>query len=234
MRRFSLLFFLFASLSSYSQTKDALLWTGIGLDYNLSKKISFKYETQLRLDKNISSLKTYYNELSANYEPIKYFKVGGTYRYSRQNKTEHYENSHRICINTSYTVPLKELNLRFKLRARYQFKFDRLTQINNTIYPDFGNMFRLKFNVKYKNDAFKRIQPYAFYELFKSLDNDNYTEGRLSAYRIGLGLDFDLPKRQEISVKYIYEGENSSVPSISHIYLVQYNYTLKSKSSKRN
>ena len=50
------------SILSFGQNQDAQLWTGLGLKADIGKKISLKYETQARFYKNVSTLRTYYNE----------------------------------------------------------------------------------------------------------------------------------------------------------------------------
>lgn len=231
--RYLLTLLFFNSIFAFTQVKsDALLWTGLGIDIKPIKKLRLKYESQLRFDKNCSSFYTYYNELAIDYELFKKFELGGNYRYSRQ-KAAFFKNDNRFCLNAKYTVKLKKLGLRIKTRARYQFSFDRISQINNIIYPEYENTFRLKFDLKYKNDALKRIQPRLFYELFKSLEPYNTKKGQLNAYRIGVGIDLDLPKRQELSFKYMYDHNQHLAHSIAHIYMIQYNYSLKLKSKKK-
>ena len=218
---------IFGSSFAFGQVQDAEFWGGLGLKANLTKDLSVKYETQSRFYKNVSTLKNYYNEIAVNYEVIKRLKVGVSYRYARKNRETFFEGENRLCFNAGYGYKLGETGLRLKARARYQFAFDRLGTINEVVYPGQKHVFRLKMDLRYKNSAFKRVLPHVGYELFKDIQPSGLSG--LSAYRVYGGLDFDLPARHELSLKYIYEFNNASVLNAAHIYMVQYNYELPSK-----
>lgn len=224
--RFIILTAFLSSFTLFSQIQDAELWTGLGLKTSFGKT-SLKYETQTRFYKNASVLKTYYNELSGEYEVIKNLSLGLSYRFSVRDKESYRINDNRFCFNAEYGDKIKNLDLKLKARARYQFDFDRLSPINDIIYPDKRNTFRLKLELQYEHDDFKRVSPYVGYELFKALQPTQYAT--LDAYRVFGGLDFDLPARHEIGLKYIFELENGSAPKIAHCYIIQYNYDISSK-----
>lgn len=223
---------LFFSISAFSQTEDAEVWGGLGLKASPIKNLSLKYETQSRFYKNVSTLKTHYHEFSANYEFVKNLDIGTSYRYSRKNRETHFSGENRICLNLSYGQKLGKTGLRIKTRLRYQLAFDRTGVVNDVIYPRINNTFRWKVDLKYKNKEFKRVSPFVGYEYFKSIQPVGIS-GFADAYRVYGGLDFDLPARHELGLKYIYELENNAAPGISHIYVVQYNYSLPSKWFKK-
>ncbi|NOQ74510.1 MAG: DUF2490 domain-containing protein [Crocinitomix sp.] len=231
MRSLILSTLLISTLGGFSQTQDAQLWTGLGLKADLGKKMSLKYETQTRFYKNASTLRTYYNELSASYELAKNFGLGVSYRYSRKAKEGYFVGENRFCLNADYSIKIAETGLRLKTRARYQLGFDRTAVINEVIYPNIGSTFRWKFNLRYKNDDFKRVLPFVGYELFKAIQPAGSVG--LDAYRVYAGIDFDLPKRHELGIKYIYELDHGSQQSVTHNYVLQYNYSLPSKWFKK-
>ena len=212
-----LLFSFFVSTLGFAQSQDAEVWTGIGLKANINKKFSLKYESQARFFKNASTLKTYYNELAANYEVIDNLKLGASYRYSRRNRESHFASDNRISLNSSYGFKLGKTGLKLKTRARYQYSFNRFGVINDFIYPDIDHLFRCKFELAYKNKSVKRISPFVGYELFKNIQPAGVIG--LDAYRAYGGLDFDLPARHELQLKYIYELENGNQPSLSLIHI---------------
>lgn len=226
-----IIFISIISSTAFTQQIDAELWLGVAIKADLSKKLSLKYETQTRFNQNATRLKTYYNELSIDYELIKNLEIGTTYRYSRRNRDTYYLGDNRICFNLEYEKKITEIGFKLKTRARYQYSFDRLSVINNLIFPETENMFRLKLQLDYKNDAFKRLLPSVGYELFKSF-NPTKMQG-LSAYRLYAGLDLDLPDRHEISLKYIYEKDFGTIQQVNHIYMIQYGYRLSSKLFKK-
>lgn len=226
-----LVIFLLFSGFGFAQVVDAELWTGLGLKADLNKKLSLKYETQGRFNQNVSVFKTYYNELSLDYELIKNLGLGVSYRYSRRNRLTHFISDNRFCLNLEYEKKITDFGFKLKTRARYQYSFDRLKAINNLIFPDTENTFRLKFELKYKNDDFKRLLPSVGYELFKSFKPTSI-QG-INSYRLYAKLDFDLPARHEIALKYIYEKNYGSAQEINHIYMIQYGYSLSSKLFKK-
>jgi long-subunit fatty acid transport protein len=222
---------LFISVFGFSQNQDAQLWTGLGLKANIGKKLSLKYETQTRFYKNASTLRTYYNELSVGYEVVKNLSLGTSYRYSRKDKEGYFAGENRVCINADYAYKIAETGLRFKTRARYQLAFDRVGVINDVIYPNVRSTFRWKFDLKYRNADFKRVMPFVGYELFKAIQPAGFSG--IDAYRIYAGIDFDLPKRHELGIKYIYELDYGTQQNITHNYVIQYNYSLPSKLFKK-
>lgn len=215
----------------FSQNKDANLWTGIGLEMEMVKDFSVGFETQLRLDNNMTTYNQAYGELSADYKVIKGVSVGVIYRYSRKNDGDYFFNQNRICLDASYSFKL-DMGLSFKTRARYQHSFDRLSMVNG-IYPDRANIYRQSFKIEYKIKDFKLIEPFIGAEIFHSINPINENAGFLDTYRFKAGLSLDLPKRQSIKLFYTYEHEQRSVDNKAYIYGIQYNYEFKSLHKKR-
>lgn len=230
MRRLFFFTFLISTLS-FGQVQDAEFWAGIAIKADVTKKLSLKYETQTRFFKNASTLKTYYNELNADYEVFDDFELGLGYRYSKRNRGANFAGDNRISLNSSYDFNLAETGLKFKTRARYQYSFERFGVINDFIYPDIDHLFRWKFELEYENDAFKRIIPFAGYELFKAIQPAGYNG--LDGYRVYAGFELDLPNRHAFEFKYIFEYEVGDQPQAIHNYMVQYNYELSSKLFKK-
>lgn len=207
-----------------AQVEDAELWTGIGIKSDLGKKFGLKYETQTRFHKNISVLRQYYNELSLDYEVVKNVELGITYRHSFKIDEAISNQENRFCFNLEYGDKIKPLDLRIKGRARYQFAYDRFSVINDMILPDQKSTFRFKVDLEYSNKKIKRFIPSIGYELFKSFAPVEIVG--IDAYRIYAGIDFDLPARHEIGLRYTFEKDISDVVAHYHIYLIQYNYKL--------
>ncbi len=225
MRYFIAFCFLITGLTSYSQMIDAHLWTGVGLNTSLNKKIELSYKTQARLYKNASTLRVYYNQLGVSYKVAKGFKVGLVYRFSRKKKQDTYfASENRFVFDATYGYKVKSIGTKFTVRARFQNGFDRLKPINNAIYPNITNKFRLKLTAKYKYKNFKRVQPYISYKFFKSLDSQPIEFS--IAQRFSLGLFLDLPYKNELKLAYIYQKNNGNVIEIRHIYMIQYAYNL--------
>jgi hypothetical protein len=213
------------SLISFSQTEDAHLWTGIGLNASLNKNIELNYKTQTRFYKNATTLRVYFNQLGFSYQVAKGFKVGMAYRFSRKLKAgTYFASENRFMFNASYGYKIKTIGTKFSARVRFQNGFDRLKPINDIIYPNITNKLRVKLTAKYKHKDFKRIQPYVSYEFFKSIDNQSFEFS--ITQRFSGGLFFDLPYKNELKLAYIYQKNNGNIIEIRHIYMIQYAYNL--------
>lgn len=225
MRKIFLYLFLIGSVSAFAQSQDAHLWMGAGVSGKLSEKLSVGYESQVRLYKNASTVRVFFNQVGGSYEIVDDLKVGLEYRFARKRKDNYFVSSNRFMFNTSYGYKIDPISTKFKIRLRYQNSFDRLGVINETILPNISNVIRAKVSAKYKNVDFKRVQPFVAAEIFKSL-NPEPIEFGVNAYRLSAGIFFDLPFKNELKVYYIYQ-QNYGVPiGIRHIYSFQYNYKL--------
>lgn len=225
IKKLFVLAILFSGFMSHSQIVDAHLWSGVGLNASINKKIEIGYKTQTRFYKNATTLRVYFNQLGVSYKVVKGVKVGVGYRFSRKKKKDSYfVSENRVMFNASYGYKIKPIGTKFTVRARYQTGFDRLKPINDVIYPNISNKFRVKVTAKYKYKDFKRVQPYVSYEFFKSL-NAKPLEFSL-AQRFSAGLFLDLPFKNELKLAYIYQKNNGNIIEIRHIYMIQYAYNL--------
>ncbi|MCH2235815.1 MAG: DUF2490 domain-containing protein [Crocinitomicaceae bacterium] len=209
------------AFSGKAQVNDALFWAGAGAKLDITKDLRLDYEFQTRFNKNFTTLTNFYNELSLKYDVVKGLNVGLSYRYARKNREAYFVGENRLSLNVRYGYRL-DMGLKFSTRVRYQHAFDRLSTINNTIVPDVRQLFRWKGKVSYRNKDFKRVQPWATGEWFANLKPSLY--GLTNAYRLGVGVDFDLPARNELMIGYMYEKEFRQTEQNNHIYVIQYTY----------
>ncbi|UKN00534.1 DUF2490 domain-containing protein [Paracrocinitomix mangrovi] len=229
IKKLSFILLFFVSFSAVGQKTDAMFWTGVGLDLGITKDLKVEYETQFRLDQNASRLSQYYSELGVGYD-LKYgFDAGFVYRYSRKNEGSYYFNESRLCFDISWKYKT-EFGLSARLKTRYQHAFDRFKTVNDVV-PNKKNTLRFSLKFDYEHPEFKLIQPFISPELFIALPPNN--SNVLDTYRVKGGLTFDLPKRHEITVFYMYEHENRNTDNLNHIYCLQYNYSFKSLHKKK-
>lgn len=228
------LFVILFSLSFFAigqNNEDAELWTGVSLRYDVNKALKIGYDTQVRMDRNMINFSQYYNELQAEYELTSDLDVGVAYRLSLKDNFDYRFMENRFVVNLEYAIKAKKLGLRLKTRGRYQNAFNRLTVINDQVQPDIEQTLRLKFNLQYENDLFKRIIPFIEYELFKPI-YEGISTSFIEAYRIAGGIKLDLPKKHAFEFAYIYDH---TVPEAfsRHIYAVQYKYEITNKLFKK-
>jgi len=221
------LLLIFSLYSSYAQVQDAELWTGIGIESKLIKKLSAELTIQNRLNNNMSVVKNTYGQFGLDYKISSKIDAGLTYRLARKNKLEYYESVHRLCLNANYSYKIKKTGLSFKVRARYQYSFDRFSTINPYILPDQKSLYRIKLTTAYKIKSLKVIKPFINGEVFFGLDQD--VKHELLTYRLSGGINVIPNKRHTIKVRYIFENNFEDIPNVNHIYAVTYQYDLKGK-----
>jgi hypothetical protein len=222
----------FLSFSSHSQilgmTKDALLWTGIGVNLDINKQFSFAYENQVRLNQNMTTLQNFYNEFAVGFNPpgVKGLDFGIKYRLSRKNRGEYYAFENRFNLDAQYGYKIEPINVSISFRARYQVAFNRLGTVNTDIFPRTQNTARFRFKISYNNPDFKRVQPFVSAEPFVALQPKNQYSW-MNSYRLTGGIKFDLPKRFELEAYYIFEKTFRAVPIKNYIYGLQLTYVFK-------
>lgn len=223
MRHFLLSIF-FVSTLGLAQKKDALLWTGVGTDLGITKDLSIEFESQYRTNSNMSRYQQVYGEIGANHSIIRGLTGGVVYRYSRKNNGDYFYNDNRISTYLRYKYKT-EFGLDLQIKMRHQYSFDRIKEINDVV-PEKKHVLRTAFKLSYKNDNFKRIQPFFSTEFFYPLSY-SVANAFWDTYRIRGGITLDLPKRQEVKLYYMYEHENRNIDNLNHIYCIQYNYSIK-------
>ncbi len=221
------IFLVIFSFQGISQIHDAELWTAASVKSKLIKKLSADFMIQSRFYQNVSTFKTGFVQLSADYDLRSGLAVGFNYRLANKNRISHYEMVNRLCLNLFYQYKIKDLGLRFKVRGRYQREFDRIQAVNDYILPDFESVFRLKLRIDYKNKNFKDLRPFINTEIFSDISELDFTD--VTAYRLSAGLNYAISKRHGIKARYIYESNFTDIPRINHIYSISYQYSLKGK-----
>ena len=211
--------------------KDAELWVGGSVSSKIVKNLNADIALQSRFFNNATQFKTVFLQIGLDYNLISNFDVGLTYRVARRNELDHFTTMNRLSINASFQEKFKDLGLKFKIRGRYQYSFNRLNTINDVIIPEDKSAWRLKATLTYGNDLFKKIDPFINGELFYSTDPS--ITNNLFAFRLGMGTSYSINKRSNLKFRYIYEHSRSKTPQFSHIYNLTYNYKLKGKLLKR-
>ena len=103
MKRFTLI--VLACLSGIlvsAQTKSFQVWTGIGVSYELSKKISFDFETETRFQQASKTLKQAAVSVGARYAITKPLYVGVSYEFADKYKKNGYFPVNTFVANLGY------------------------------------------------------------------------------------------------------------------------------------
>jgi hypothetical protein len=161
-------------------------------------------------------------ELSVRYEIAKWLEPSVDYRLIFNQSRTSYERStgHRLNLNLNTGIDYDRFD--FQLRVRYQYSFARFSG-NSGYDPDFDNAVRIKPKIKY-NIKGSKIDPLIESEWFY---NTNYGEfgKQFVKYRFAVGVDINLPKKHELTIKYRYDYEfNVPNPWRSHVLSIGHTY----------
>lgn len=216
-------FLLLIYIISFTQEKDFVSWTAIEINKKMNKKISLALEEQLRMFNNVSYIKTVFTQISTGFKFNKYFKAEASYRFIQEPDLNfNYFLKHRYDINLYYKNKINDIC--FTLRTRFQQSFEDLYKEYANINPEIYIRNKLTLNF----DLDKKYIPYIGTELYYSLNNVELSEGKsFKKYRLFLGTNYKINKKQEIKLFYIFQNEiNVSNPLNSNIIGIKYSYRL--------
>ncbi|MBO72057.1 MAG: hypothetical protein CMD35_00435 [Flavobacteriales bacterium] len=236
-RSFVLTVLILGNLSGITQNMDAMVdnsaesWSIAELRYYPSKKFRFGIEQQLRFNDNISTFDRTFTELNGRFSFLKNFNFGLTYRYMFINdhtgNTQGFEKHFRwdYYISQKIKVSQFEIQNRIKYQNRKEIRDPSIRCICET-----RNYWRLKSGVKYKIKNWK-YDPYFSSEIF--LPTNKREKQLNNRYRLAIGTDIKISKRQKLRVRYMFEREIKSWnPEANSIFQIKYMYAIKKKKKK--
>lgn len=215
----SILLFTGASLSG--QYSDFRLWTGL----EISKKLNNKLDAKLDLGQRFKDNSTRYDRslvtASLRYEPVKDFEIRGGYRYILlKDKRLNLVSRYRINLDAVYSYDIGELSMSFK--ERVQYGFDDLNSIDYLYVNKLTSRTRAEASYHIFSTP---LSMFASYELFISLNRQDF--GLPLVHRYKAGLSYDLSFKNSIEIAYILDNEVNSVnPLRSHILSISYSLDL--------
>lgn len=221
----------FISAPFYAQantTGDVLLWSSIGFDYKLNKKIKLKLEQNLRLKNDMSTRDEYFTEFSVDYELFKDFEITAGFRYITENddqgRIQGDENHFRYQFDISYKYDYKRFT--FSHRIRYQNKNELGISVEQGDLP--RETLRFKTGIDYNIRKWK-LDPKFDAELFSRKQDNNllFSDMQATKYRITLGTSYNLKKLGELDLYYRIENDVKAHPDFRvQIIGIGYKYSL--------
>lgn len=214
-------FFLATCQAVYSQSQDFALWEGFALKYELIDPLSVSVESSLRLNNNASQLKTAFTNVGFNYKVSSPVRLTAGYRFSLTLK----QNRHRFYSGISYRYKVKSIRTSFRARLRYQY-----TIVGNKRPRDPESYLRFKLQPKYDIKG----SPFAIFvgaDTWFNLTKPVYDFDR---YRLQIGLDYEVSKRNTLGLIYQYQHEfNVTDPLFSHIVAFEVGIDITPKKEKK-
>lgn len=203
--------------------------TSAELRYYPIRNLKLSVEQQLRFDDNISVFDKTFTEFNVRYRFWNQLDLGIGYRYiflnDNHGQEQGIERYHRVHYYISHQFKLK----RFEIENRINFQ-SRKEILDKSIdcLKETRNYWRFKSGLNY-NIRKCKFDPFFSAEI---LLPTNQWENKLhNRYRLSIGTDIKLSKKQKISVEYMFDREIKNWnPEVFHIIQINYIFTIKKKS----
>ncbi len=205
---------------SIAQNGDAELWTGIELQKRLAKGLSLRLEEEVRINDNISDVKSVFTQVGVTYRFNKYFRTKITYRLGNQPALNGPGPFNRFM--TDFTFRYKKKPFIFFLRGRYQNHVSEM----NVDYTARDRDIHWRTRLMVKIDLDKAVQPYIGSEFYNQLNNP---KGNVAdTYRFYLGIEYRMARNQEVKLGYILEKPMNPVRNqlTAHIWAINYSFVI--------
>ncbi|MBR7035439.1 MAG: DUF2490 domain-containing protein [Bacteroidales bacterium] len=208
MKRFTLI--VLACLSGIlvsAQTKSFQVWTGIGVSYELSKKLSFDFETETRFQQASKTLKQAAVSVGARYAITKPIYVGVSYEFADKYKKNGYFPVNTFVANLGYKRKLGD----FRLGIQTKLTVEKNSYIKNPedIYPEW----KQKNKIKLGYAKYKRIKPSIAVETYHPLEaGANY---RISTVKYSANCTLGFRKGIDFTAGYMFRHEIDKCEYIS-------------------
>ncbi|MEN9699864.1 MAG: hypothetical protein RLZZ301_1062 [Bacteroidota bacterium] len=214
--------FLSAQNSSVYQT-----WTELGASYKLSKQSALGLDLTTRFA--AGGVNCFFPQISYRYKVSTYFRPSLDYRLiEQQNGFGNFILQHRINANAQFNYGFNAFQ--FGFRVRYQYSFNRLSQINDS---EFNDAFRFKPSLEYDLKKWN-LHPSLSTEFFLAALSDQQSYG-LNRIRWYAGVEMDISSQQSISVGYFYDQRIYSPGAVNRAILnLGYSYSFEKAKKKSN
>lgn len=222
---FSLILLFGLFLVSSAKSKDNELWTGYEWQFPVTGDLSLKFGEQVRIFRDITTVKQILNDFGLKYEILKYLEATAYYRL-RMKQDDPSENQflpyHELNLAVSASFEYKPVDFSYRIRYQKEFRDDKKSHeeyIRNRILAE--------------TKITKEIRPFAYYELFYRM---NYHKGdRFDNFRAGLGIEWRAFKNVKFEFSYSIENEfNIEEPQAKNIFGLNASFSLDGKGSDKS
>lgn len=205
-----------------AQSRTAL-WLSGEISRELIKNVDVNFNTNIRFV-DPGGLNTLYQEVGIKYNGIKWLKPSIDYRFvTSYDERNNYTNSNRLNFNLDFRHKLKD----FKggVRFRYQMYLANWVATDSDLDPSI----RIKPYISWEIPK-KKFKPQLSAEFFY---NPIYGQfGRaFNRVRIGANVEFDLPKKQTLSITY-YFGNKFFAKNTYYEHILSLGYAFEWKKNK--
>ena len=183
-----------------AQDKDAGLWTTIGIEVKVVKKVTASFSQEFRFNENISELGTIFSEAGLEYKVNKHFRVSANYRFTLKKRLDDYYGSrYRFFVDVKYDKKIKPIEITW--RGRLQ------KETANPTRSEFGGIpeYYLRNKIGAKWDLDKPYAPYLSLEVFSRLSYPRFYA--FDNIRTSVGMEYAFSKHHKVDLYYMIQKE---------------------------
>ena len=202
-------------------------WLGGNLSIKINNHWEFNLENQFRYSIDNIDFDRNFTEFQIQESVNNQFSWGVSYRYIMKNND--FENIFQNYNRYNYFISQNFVigsNRRFNLKYKFQYQRRRENFFNtNKFIGELRKFWRFKTTFSYNITDWK-LDPKLGIEFF--IRGNNHPTDQFNKYRISIGTQKKVNKKQSISFKYMYEKQYKSWnPEVFHVLAIKYNYQLK-------
>lgn len=193
----------------FPNVDDNELWSSIGIEKGLTKKIDLEFEQEARFKENLSSFKKTFSDVSLSYKITSSIRCAGDYRvivYQDRVAT-------RLALNGYYKKSIGLISIMYRLRIQQE------ADPNDNLPENLGRN-RLSIRYRWK----KRLSPYLEGELFHRIWKPSF---RWEKFRFTVGMRTKLTSMLTIKSYYRLQKEvNISKPETVNVWGMEFGFSL--------
>ena len=210
---------LFYSFCAFGQVNDFQIRTGVTLKKDFTKKINLQLDEQIRLYENVSRIKQFYTEVSAEYQLNKHIDFAANYRFIQKQENTVFGTIHRLCFDVALKQKISKFTI--SLRSRYKKEFYHAWfYYENPLDPT--QYLRNKLTIETK--LIKKLNIYLSPEFYYQLDN---SEGNIfDKARYEAGIDYKVNKKKYLNLFFMLQKQ-MNVSKADTDYILGLNYKFK-------
>lgn len=205
-----------------AQNEDFVTWWNFTLKGEITKKLNYSIEPELRLFENSSELSSWQTEFNIGYEVIKNLDIGGIYRYTVDFEKPNYNRRiDRFSLYLKYQV--KTGDLKWQYRGIWQNDFVNFYTSSDGMVNHMGH--RHKVAVKYQDKDWPFDPSVGVEYYFSNRPYKDYGEWK---QRWFITIEREISKRLSVKLSYKRQNEfNVNNPDLTNILLVGLEYEPK-------
>jgi len=204
-----------------AQTKDAQLWSGVGVSKKLTRDITGSLDQHVRLSQNISFPKSIFTEARLSYRINKFFKYTAGYRFINRGQ-----------IDGGFAVGNRfsgDLRIRWKKKPIVLTYRNRMQQETRSTESGIKQINYNRNKLGLALDLDKKFVPFVSFEMYYHVNKEEFNKNRYTA-----GVEFNLKNRNELSIWYRFQQEyNRKNPGMDYIIGIGFSHDLKGTLFKR-